>query len=153
VQAYASLGGQDTGKKSWSQLLGTTNYVATTTPPAGKKKARGKTKEIDLLSCEPVKRLAAQLTADGGVHVTPAMILLRWAMEQGVAVIPKTVSESRLRENAGALSFAMSLEQVDGLRDELLSAVRANNADQPQNVETLTRLCWRSDPLRHLNFA
>lgn len=146
LQAYASSGGQDTGKKAWSDLLGTKLNVATTMQAARKETKKKQSKEIDLLSCEPVTRLAAQLTTEGSVQVTPAMALLRWALEQGVVVIPKTVSETRMRENIGAFSFQLSSEQVDGLRDELQSAVRATNPNYSakQSVETLTRLCWRS---------
>lgn len=152
LQAYASLGGQDTGKKAWSQLLGTAND--------------GKT--LDLLGSEPVQKLAAQMTVDGGgdgaqavAIITPALVLLRWALEQGVALIPKTVTEARLVENAGVFDCStMSQRQVDGLRDELLAMVRANNhpdhrpasSNNANDNNELTRLCWRSDPLRHLNF-
>jgi hypothetical protein len=56
-------------------------------------------------------------------------------------------------ENANVFSFRLSPQQVDMLRDELLAIVRRNNPDHPAaDIEQLTRLCWRSDPLRLLNF-
>ncbi|EEC45901.1 predicted protein, partial [Phaeodactylum tricornutum CCAP 1055/1] len=82
VQAYASLGGQDTGN------------IATS----------------DLLHAEPVLLLAK-------IHsVTPAQVLLRWGLEKQCAMIPKTTKVTRLRENAGALRFALSISEVEQLQ-------------------------------------
>jgi len=84
--------------------------------------------------------------------VTPAQVLLRWGLERGAALIPKTTSRERLLENARVFNMRMSQQQVDGLQRELLATVRANNPNHDQNIQELTRLCWRSDPLRHLEF-
>jgi len=146
LQAYASLGGQDTGKSAWSKLLGTT----TSSNLKSSKKKEPPT--VDLLHCEPVIRLATQLTASDGNAVTPAQVLLRWGLERGAALIPKTTSRDRLLENARVFNMRMSQQQVDGLQEELLATVRANNPNHDQNIQELTRLCWRSDPLRHLEF-
>lgn len=133
VQAYASLGGQDTGKDAWKQLLQDPSR-----PPVKKKD------KLDLMSAGPVVDLANQL------QVTPAQVLLRWALEQGCAIIPKTTSPTRLVENANLFGFALTPEQVQQLPRALMDRVRANNPDA--EIESLTRLCWRSDPLRLLDF-
>lgn len=39
---------------------------------------------------------------------TPAQILLRWNLQRGIAVIPKSVHEERIRENAGLFDFDLS---------------------------------------------
>lgn len=103
-------------------------------------------------------RLAAELSSvndnssdDDDDVVTPAQVLLRWGLERGAALIPKTASKQRLLENARVFDFRMSQQQVDRLQEELVAIVRENNPNQ-DNVQELTRLCWRSDPLRHLNF-
>lgn len=133
VQAYASLGGQDAGKTVWSRLLGV-NLT--------KKKQK-----LNLMLADPVLRLSEQL------DLTPAQILLQYGLQKGCALIPKTTSRRRLLENAHALSEQrMSQEQVNQLQQELLDQVRRANPDHKGDLELLTRLCWRSDPLRHLDF-
>lgn len=49
---------------------------------------------------------------------TPAQVLLRWAIERAVAVIPKSVHEERIRENAAVFDFQLGAEdlaRLDGL--------------------------------------
>ncbi|WP_275956758.1 aldo/keto reductase [Polycladomyces abyssicola] len=49
---------------------------------------------------------------------TPAQIVLRWNLQHGVVTIPKSVSESRIRENADVFDFELSQEdmaKLDGL--------------------------------------
>ena len=43
---------------------------------------------------------------------TPAQVLLRWATQRGVAVIPKSNHEGRLRENLDVNGFELSAEEV-----------------------------------------
>ena len=40
-------------------------------------------------------------------------MLLRWALQQGVAVIPKSVSEGRMEENAAVMSPDFTLTEED----------------------------------------
>ena len=40
-------------------------------------------------------------------------MLLRWALQQGVAVIPKSVSEGRMEENAAVMSPDFTLTDED----------------------------------------
>ena len=129
IQAYASLGGQDTGKQAFAQLLG-----AQVT----------KRQKCSLLDASLVTELASQLNA------TPAQILLRWSLQRNCVQIPKTTSKSRMLENAAALSISMTNEQVEALKDNLRSIVIKNNPDA--DIDEITRLCWRRDPLRHLDF-
>lgn len=133
VQAYASLGGQDAGKTVWSRLLGVD--------------LTRKKQKLNLMLAEPVVRLAEQLA------LTPAQTLLQYGLRRGCALIPKTTSKERLGENAGALSGqCMSEDQANQLQQDLLDQVRRANPDHEGDLELLTRLCWRSDPLRHLDF-
>lgn len=49
---------------------------------------------------------------------TPAQVLLRWGIQQGVAILPKSVREERMRENADVFDFeldAAALARLDGL--------------------------------------
>ncbi|KAJ9652758.1 D-xylose reductase [Coniosporium apollinis] len=49
---------------------------------------------------------------------TPAQVLLRWATQRGIAVIPKSKSEGRLRQNLENMGFDLNkeeLEEISGL--------------------------------------
>lgn len=46
---------------------------------------------------------------------TPAQIVLRWDIQQGVITIPKSVHEDRIRENAGIFDFTLSDEDVQAI--------------------------------------
>ncbi|WP_102349775.1 aldo/keto reductase [Bacillus sp. Marseille-P3661] len=43
---------------------------------------------------------------------TPAQIVLRWDLEQGVVTIPKSVKRERIQENANIFDFKLSQEDV-----------------------------------------
>ena len=43
---------------------------------------------------------------------TPAQIILRWHLDNGLAVIPKTVTPARMRENIDIFDFALTWEEV-----------------------------------------
>ena len=111
LQAYAALGGQDGTKAQWKQL-----------PSSGK-----------LLDCEVVQEVADQL------QVTPAQVLLRYALQRNCAVTPKTASTERLQENANVFGFTLQPDHMKAL-DELRAPGETG------------RLCWRNDPLRLLDF-
>ncbi|QQZ61652.1 aldo/keto reductase [Paenibacillus sonchi] len=48
---------------------------------------------------------------------TPAQIVLRWDLQQGVITIPKSVHAERIVENAGFFDFTLSDEDVKVLED------------------------------------
>ena len=114
LQAYASLGGQDGSKATWEALGG------------------------PLLQAPPVLSVASDHAAD---HVTPAQVLLRWALQKGVAIIPKSGRQTRMAENASLFNFVLT--------DAQMAAIDALAANAPGHSG---RLCWRSDPLRLLDF-
>lgn len=43
---------------------------------------------------------------------TPAQILLRWGVQRGTAVVPKTTQRSRLQENLALFDFALTEEEM-----------------------------------------
>jgi len=50
--------------------------------------------------------------------VTPAQVLLRWAIQKGCHIVPKSVREERVKENAGIFKFKLSageMKAIDGL--------------------------------------
>jgi len=49
---------------------------------------------------------------------TPAQIAIRWQMDSGVVVIPKSVHEERIKENFGVFDFSLTedeVKQINGL--------------------------------------
>jgi diketogulonate reductase-like aldo/keto reductase len=53
---------------------------------------------------------------------SPAQVLLRWNIEKGVVVLPKSVHEARIAENAAIFDFSLTpaqLARLDGLEENL----------------------------------
>ncbi len=65
-------------------------------------------------------------------HRTPAQILLRWAVQHGMVVVPKTTSKDRMIENANIFDFELTSKDMsilDSLSDE-------------KSVSQTTKFCW-----------
>jgi diketogulonate reductase-like aldo/keto reductase len=53
---------------------------------------------------------------------SPAQVLLRWGLEQGLVVLPKSIRPERIRENAAIFDFTLdaeSLSRLDSLEEGL----------------------------------
>lgn len=53
---------------------------------------------------------------------SPAQVLIRWGLQHDMVVLPKSVREERMRENATVFDFSLSAEDMkhlDGLNEEL----------------------------------
>jgi diketogulonate reductase-like aldo/keto reductase len=135
VQAYSSLGGQDVGKKFWRTMYPLQMGKKVTTDAV-----------LCLSHAPPVLDVAQQVSR------TPAQVLLRWGIEKNMALIPKTSSKERMIENANALEFSLSPEQVDLLDTQLQQALKQAAETEGMNTKSMARLCWRNDPLRDLEF-
>jgi diketogulonate reductase-like aldo/keto reductase len=61
------------------------------------------------LGSDPVVEIAGRLGR------TPAQVLLRWCIERGIPVIPKSVHRERIVENAGIFDFALTGEDLAAL--------------------------------------
>jgi diketogulonate reductase-like aldo/keto reductase len=155
VQAYASLGGQDSGKKTWNILGGR------------------------LMEREEVKGIAAKYGK------TPAQVLLRWATQQGFGVIPKSTNVEHMRMNLEAVSvkvcddfdvdsnsnsnanvenddeadravLSLSKEDMEILNGLDQSHIQSGDSDedgaQRMRANEKARLCWVRDPLKMLDF-
>jgi len=108
LQAYASLGGQDASKATTASLGG------------------------PLLEAPPV---AAAAEAHGA---TAAQVLLRWALQKRIIVIPKANREARATENTRLFHFSLSEPEMAAI----------DSLDRGEAGRT----CWRNDPLRMLQF-
>ncbi|XP_067831856.1 glyoxal reductase [Heptranchias perlo] len=79
-------------------------------------------------------RLLAEPTVKGladSYGKTPAQVLLRWALQQGIGVIPKSTDPEHIAENAQLFDFRLAEEDVEALN----------------GLHSDTRYCW--DP-RHV---
>ncbi len=74
---------------------------------------------------ESVLEQAPVQTAARRLGKTPAQIVLRWGIQRGTAVIPKTSRVERLRENRALYDFALS--------DEEMAAISALNKNRRFN--------------------
>ena len=116
LQAYAALGGQDGSKAKWQALGG------------------------HVLESAPVQAAADAHVEEGA---TAAKVLLRWALQRGCSVTPKSASAARMGENAAVFGFSLSDDEMGAI-----TALREGAAADP----AMARLCWRTDPLRMLDF-
>ncbi|HHY2417467.1 TPA: aldo/keto reductase [Salmonella enterica] len=57
---------------------------------------------------------------------TPAQIVIRWHLEQGFSVIPKSVQPERIIQNANVFDFSLTAEEVDNI-GRLNTGVRAGS--------------------------
>jgi diketogulonate reductase-like aldo/keto reductase len=64
---------------------------------------------------------------------TAAQVVLRWHLEHGIAVIPKSVRPARIAENADVFDFALAAEEVAAI-DALDTGVRGG--PDPEIVDT-----------------
>ncbi|MGH8966654.1 MAG: aldo/keto reductase, partial [Actinomycetes bacterium] len=90
---------------------------------------------IAVEACSPLGRGAdldapAVVAAAADLGVTPAQVVLRWAVQQGRIVIPKSLSAQRQATNLDLFSFELSAEQVAQI-DALESGVAGRTGADP----------------------
>ncbi|MDO4649714.1 MAG: aldo/keto reductase [Eubacteriales bacterium] len=66
---------------------------------------------------------------------TPAQVLLRFLTQCGVAVIPKSVHEERIKENINIFDFTMTEEELNSLRALDTAEPMIGKAESPETVE------------------
>ncbi|KHL16062.1 diketogulonate reductase-like aldo/keto reductase [Mumia flava] len=66
---------------------------------------------------------------------TPAQVMLRWHLQQGRQVIPKSVTPSRIRENVDVADFALSAGELAAI-DALDTGVRGGPEPEDITLET-----------------
>lgn len=54
---------------------------------------------------------------------TQAQVLVRWSLQKGLVPLPKSVTASRIRENAGVYDFELTQEEVGGLETDEYSPI------------------------------
>lgn len=66
---------------------------------------------------------------------TPARVVLRWQIENGVVAIPKSVKPHRIKENFDVLDFELTADEVASI-DALDTGVRAGPDPETLNMRT-----------------
>lgn len=56
-------------------------------------------------------------------RVSPAQVLLRWALQKGCHIVPKSVRKERVKENAGVFNFKLSAGEMKAI-DKLHTGTR-----------------------------
>jgi len=80
---------------------------------------------------EPVVALIAESHAK-----SPAQIILRWHLQRGLSVIPKSTHFERIRENINIFDFQLTPKQVG-----CLLSVYNNSITHTNNVKSALNLC------------
>ncbi|KAL3787230.1 hypothetical protein HJC23_004271 [Cyclotella cryptica] len=104
-------------------------------------KAKWKKLGGKLMESAPVVDISKRLSTAQRT-VTPGQVLLRWALQRNCVIVPKTASLTRMSENARVFDFELSQQDI------LQITKLEDNA-----VGDEGRLCWRTEPLRMLNFS
>lgn len=86
--------------------------VMTAYSPLGSADRAWKHPEEPVLMQEPLIHTLAHK-----YHKSPAQILLRWQTQRGVVVIPKSVTESRIKENIQVFDFRLEPEEMKSITE------------------------------------
>lgn len=76
-------------------------------------------------------------------HKSPAQIALRWNVERGVIIIPKSVHEERIRQNIDIWDFSLTKDEVQAIStldtNGIATSTRRNDPDQVRLVFSMGR--------------
>lgn len=64
------------------------------------------------------------------LKVTPAQVILRWNIQRGVVVIPKSVHAERIKENSHVFEFELSQDEMDAISSINTNLRRAYDSDR-----------------------
>lgn len=69
---------------------------------------------------------------------TVHQIILRWLIQRGIVVIPKTIHEERLIQNFDVFNFKLSDEEMQNIKNIDKNTSLFFNMHNPETVEWLT---------------
>jgi len=68
-----------------------------------------KPNEYDLLNNPVIKDVCLRR------GMTPAQVLIRWSIERGISIIPKSVHPERMRQNLESMNFTLGVNDMDAI--------------------------------------
>jgi diketogulonate reductase-like aldo/keto reductase len=80
---------------------------------------------------DPKLLAVAQEYSTGAKPKSPAQILIRWALQHGLVVIPKSANQRRIGENADVFDFVLNaadMRLLDGFNENLRTCWDPTNA-------------------------
>jgi D-xylose reductase len=83
---------------------------------------------------------------------TPAQVLLRWATQRGIAVIPKSNNQQRLKQNLEVTEFDLDQSEIDSI-SALDRGIRFNNPTDVRIASASCRNPLLTRPTVSRNFA
>ena len=76
-------------------------------------------------------------------HKSPAQVALRWNVERGVVIIPKSVHEERIRQNIDIWDFSLTKDEVQAIStldtNGIATSTRRNDPEQVRLVFSMGR--------------
>ena len=95
---------------SYAQSLG---MIVTAYSPLGNGRSYAALGHSDVVAIEEdvVVKIANRL------NVTPAQVVLRWGVQRGCAVIPKSENETHIKANLDIAGFALSDEDMEAIKE------------------------------------
>ena len=95
---------------SYAQSLG---MIVTAYSPLGNGRSYAALGRSEVVAIEEdvVVEIAKQL------NVTPAQVVLRWGVQRGCAVIPKSENETHIKANLDIAGFALSDEDMKAIKE------------------------------------
>ena len=77
-------------------------------------------------------------------HKTPAQVALKWNMQRGVAIIPKSIHLARIKENFDLFDFTLTSEEMQAINN--LTLPTSQIEDYHMNPELVKRIVtWKPD--------
>ena len=67
---------------------------------------------------------------------TASQIALRFLMQSGVIVIPKSIHEERIKENFDLIDFELNTDEMEQLKKMDMAAPMIGNPENPSMVES-----------------
>lgn len=92
-------------QKSLTEYCFEENICVTAFSPLGKGNV-ARQNDLNLYEEPVIRRIAEEQ------HCTVSQVLLKWAIQKGIVVIPKSVTPSRIRENFDAVKVALTTDDV-----------------------------------------
>ncbi len=81
-------------------------------------------KQAELISAEEITQLLAQIGKK--YDKTPSQVALRWIIDQGIVPISGAKNERQANENAGALKFSLSTDEINDISKSSTAWIQKN---------------------------